>query len=413
MGVVSMLEKTIIIATDINVDLLALLLIAFLATGVIAFSSTRCRGARRITFRLAGLWLLLPTVIATCFVLISSVSDPNFETALGVAGIILSFFFGVFGSAASMISSHPMKVAILFASKGPFHREIRRGIDEQLALCGAITIDLGSEAMAVREDEVGFLRLLRRTSNLRPDYAIIWAPGESWAEEPELISFAENLYREGGLCIFLENPPPESMQNITLTIAHDAKEGGRLLGQLARQFGAGRSLTSLVLLGPEYSEPARLRNDAIREELDGCENVSLLQLFTWNEADAIDLIRRMSEPGISFDLVVCPNDSIALSLEDSVASENGIEWLSTAKVLGFDGLPRARACVAEAGTIIVGTVSIPPSEYGARAGQCICRLSRPTLLYRKKIRSASGLLKMAISEKHIITRGRARSQLYD
>lgn len=407
-----MLESLRTFFSTVDPRLLAPLLAGLVAGCVLLFVSSRSRGSRRRTMQLLGFWLLFPTMLAAIFVVFSGLGSAEMGTALGVSGILVSFVFGVLGSPSSFFLARPMKVAVLFMSRGAFHREIRQGLHEQLALIGANVIDFGMESSS-EEDELGFLRLLRRIEKLRPDFAVIWAPGKAWTDEPEVIAFATALYREGGLCIFLENSPHEDLQQKTLTIVHDAEMGGRYQGRLARQFGAGTTRSTLVLLGPEYSKPAVGRNTALREELSELELVTYLQLFSWGGLGALDQLRKIDRANGGFDIVVCPNDSIALALEDASKNEDGLSWLAKADVLGFDGLPRARACVAENGLTIKGTVSIPPSEFGARAGLAILRLSNQTFSLRSPRRDICGEIKLPISDKHIITRGRARAQLYD
>src|SRR5262249_19336905 len=149
----------------------------------LVFAARRTRGPLRLTLRLAAIWIFFPALISICFVALVRVGHSSLDTALGVGGILVSFFFGWFGPPSTIFDSEAPTVAVIIASKGTCHREVRRGLQEQLERCNARVTDLGNEAIFSREDETAFLRIFRRASASLPDYLVIWAPGSDWTSE--------------------------------------------------------------------------------------------------------------------------------------------------------------------------------------------------------------------------------------
>lgn len=88
---------------------------------------------------------------------------------------------------------------------------------------------------------------------------------------------------------------------------------------------------------------------------------------TWSEQNAYEVIFKEVNKGRIFDLIICGNDDMALGAVSALYRAG----LANTKVLGYDGILRAVAAVAEPSNPLVATMRIPPSTYEKRAARYV------------------------------------------
>ncbi|MCP5013742.1 MAG: sugar ABC transporter substrate-binding protein [Ketobacter sp.] len=395
-----------------NSVIIAILILVLLLSIVFLLVAQVTRGGVRISARITGYVLLFPTCTALSILFFSS--GQNVSVAVSVAGIVISFIFGFAGHRLSVTGSTRPCIGIVIASKVPFHQEIRKALYSELDSHAGRIIDFGGAFDAPLEDLTAFSKLLTNTMTKKVDYLIVWPPGLDAANGSDLLNAATYLRKRGGLCLFLENGPNRSNDDELnyVRIRHNALIGASLLSDGIRQLFHAESPRILILLGPSYSPPALERNSIIASEFPEAERVRHIQLGSWSSSDAVESLCRLDEDDLKYDIIVCPNDRIALAIVDALLVRRELKKIRKVRVVGFDGLPRAIACIAEQFTPFELTVAIPPSEYGMIAGKIIKELGSPRLRPVYRLRKACQEVEITMDNRNLINPARARSRLY-
>ena len=374
------------------------------------------RGCRRISARLAGFLVFIPSITILSVLFFSQGGGEAVSLTLSVAGIVISFIFGVAGKFLSITGSSKVRVGIVISSKDPFHQEIRRELFSKLDSVAFQIFDFGAAPDAPREDLTVFHDLLSKTLTKQVDYLVMWPPGGNAANQSDVREATDRLRCLGGLCIFLENGP-DMLYGTKLNhalIRHNAEEGAKLLADGVRHLLADTpSFNLLVLLGPEFSEPAKLRNNVLISEFPEGDGISHLQLEGWSTSDALNQLITRVKQGCIYDALLCPNDNIALEVVDALFNRPDLMLMKDTKVIGFDGLPRASACIAEYGTNFQLTVTIPPREYGRIAADIIKQFTVPSFRPEHLLRKKCLVVDIPMDHRNLIDKGRARRRLYD
>lgn len=370
------------------------------------------RGGLRLSCMLLGVVGLTPSAIGIAVIAIGGHTTTS--NVLTVVGVLASFIFGFAGERLNITQGRSVRLGLVISSKDAFHQEVRHGLYEELRGSRVTITDLGGSPDAPREDLANFSELLRRTVRERVDYLVMWPPGADAAEGDEVDEAVRRLRRQGGLSIFLENSPAESPSQMGYAVVrHDAVSGATLLAEAVRNV-LDRNLGSLMLvLGPQFSSPGKIRGEVLTGALSATPDVECLQLASWSVRDAVGRIANRVKAGARPNVIVCPNDAIALALVDDIAEWRHLAPLRRTKILGFDGMRRAVACIAERGTNFEATVVIPPSEYGRIAGRLVRTLGRPGVRPGRALRAAAKEYRISFDARKIVDPARARRRLYD
>jgi len=369
------------------------------------------RGGVRITAQVAGTLIFFPAVVALAVAGLGR--NSSISTSLGVVGILVSFVFGFAGNRLTLSPLIKPKVAIVISSKDPFHQEIRRALYSELKDISPIIIDEGGSASAAREDLIAFTDLLRRANEASADYIVMWPPGMDAVRMAEIKKISDDLFRRGGLCIFLETPPVDlDLRGRVAVLRHDAQRAGELLSKAVADY-MGPETRLLLVLGPVFSQPAILRNGALTAAWPETGYCRHLPLATWSSVDALGAIHNVIRSGYVPDVVICPNDTIALALCDAIATQRDLRRLHSKHVIGFDGLSRACASIAEVHSPFGLTIAIPPAEYGVCAARIIKELARVSLRPWRRLEACATETVLSMDGRNIINPSRARRRLYD
>jgi DNA-binding LacI/PurR family transcriptional regulator len=390
----------------------AVLFIVAAASVILLVSAQVLRGARRLSFMLLGVIGLAPSVIG---IIVSTVGGgAATSSVLTVVGVVASFAFGLAGERFNITQGRDVRLGLVIASKDAFHQEVRQGLSEELRGTRVRVTDLGGSPAAPREDLTYFSECLRRTVDARVDYLVIWAPGGESAQGEEVLEAVRALRRRGGLTIFLENgPQPSTAYAGYATVRHDAVGGSALLREVILNVSSRHPGPVLIVLGPQFSPPALRRAEALSAGLGEMQEVEYLQLVSWSIKDAIELVAERVKSGCRPAVVVCPNDAIALALVDDIPDWRQLSPLKKARIIGFDGMRRAVACIAERGTNFEGTIAISPSEYGRIAGHIVRTIGRPSTRPGRATRRAAKEYLITFDSRKIMDPPRARRRLYD
>jgi len=369
------------------------------------------RGGVRITAQVLGTAILFPAIVALAVVGLGR--DSSISSSLGVVGIVVSFVFGFAGNSLTLSPVRKPRVAIVIASKDPFHQDIRRALYKELKDISAVIVDEGGSASAAREDLIAFADLLRHAGEASVDYIVVWPPGIDAAGISEVKQAAHELYRKGGLCIFLETPPADvALRGQVAVLRHDAHTAGDLMAKAVAEY-IGPQTRLLLLLGPQFSQPATLRNSSLTAMWPASASCRHVTLATWSSTDALEVIQTVLRTGFVPDVIVCPNDSIALALCDATAKDRELRRLRSKHVIGFDGLPRACASIAETHSPLELTIAIPPAEYGICAARIIKDVAKVSWRPRRRAAAHAVETVLSMDARNIINPTRARRRLYD
>lgn len=360
---------------DLTVAVLVFVVIEVLLLAGLALSLAM-RGRRRLnTVRVAGT-LLVPVTTVLC------VAGPvwlrvTFSDALAILGIILALALPLAGTFLSR-SALRVRVAVVIPSMVPFHVELRAGLQEGLLGIRVELVDdykeLQTTALeALGEFEPGIRRMLRR----RPDYLVACAPAvEHYLGdlEPLLLRFTQ----AGGGLILIDNfPNPEQLARFGKrvgTVTSDVRGGVQaLLGKVKRmQVKADRIL---VIAGPQYSQPAQIRQEALRQAFTDTE-VNVVDTDGWTRDSAREEMSKALVGDQPPDLVFCGNDWMALGAVEAIreARKSGprrkkrtsvvARGLRDTRVIGYDGITRALYAIAEPENPLLMTYLTPPAVYG-------------------------------------------------
>jgi hypothetical protein len=393
------------------VPLSAVVAIFIIAIAGLAYSAS-LRGGPRLTWRSAGIWIALPCA-ATAAVL--SLSDnASISTSLSVGGVLLSFVFGFAGNQLTTERiGRKINVGLVIASKSAFHQEVRRTLYDDLRQIGCHIRDDGAEPSFGRENLIGFSGIFRSLSQYKPDYVVFWAPGQAAADNDDITAGVEDLYRRGGLSIFLETGPSRAdLAGKFALIRHDAVRASELIVEATLKI-CKPDTEILVVLGPSFSAPGVRRRAVIEKafpESAGCRHV---HLDTWLPDEAITRIGSSLAQGPRPNVVLCPNDSITLALIDEMYHRRELAPIRHAKIVGCDGLLRAYASIAEPTSPFVLTVAIPPGEFGACAARIIRDLARVSAFPRRRRNALAVDKVMEMDDRNVIDAARARRRLYE
>jgi hypothetical protein len=395
------------------VAFLIILLFVFLllSVGAILFSKL-LRGGRRLLVRTLAIWIALPAL--TLGTLLSLSAGESISTVLGVAGVLVSFVFGFAGNRLTLEgASSQIRVGFAFASRSAFHQEIRRSLRDALRSSRFNILDEGGDTSFGREDLIAFSGLVHRAREERVDYMILWPPGQAAADSEEVAFAVRDIFKRGGLCIFLETgPSATALEGQFALIRHDAVKAAGLVVDLAKDL-IRETDRVLVVLGPVFSTPAEKRNAIISSGLPVTDLCSHLVLTSWSPDEAVGQIRVAVGRGPKPNVVICPNDSVALALVDESVRRRELVPLRRASIVACDGLPRAFASIAELTSPFHATVAIPPGLFGVSSGKYVKDMAK---IHFRPAHVRKGLAVEKVLEmdgRNMIDSSKARRKLYE
>jgi len=273
--------------------------------------------------------------------------------------------------------------------------------------------DDGGDISFGREDLRGFSGLVRRARDAHVDYMILWPPGQEAADSDEVARTVRDIFKRGGLCIFLETgPSAAALKGKFALIRHDAVKAASLVVELATD-RIRETDRVLVVLGPAFSAPAEKRNAVIKSGLPETDSCSHLVLASWSPDEAVRRIRDAVGTGPKPNVIICPNDSVALTLVDEIVNQQELSPLLSASIIGCDGLQRAYASIAELTSPFRATVAIPPEEFGAYSGMYVKEMSKVHLRPTRRRKELAGEKVLEMDRRNMVDPSRARRKLYE
>ncbi|MES9988233.1 MAG: substrate-binding domain-containing protein [Candidatus Thiodiazotropha endolucinida] len=352
----------------------------------------------RLRYRAVGLALFFPGALAFLYLSGSRIiAQPE---VLGVVGIAVSYFVGIYGKWLDPIAKFKPVVGIVIPSRVPFHAEIRTGIEQKINDGNFMKFDEADKADAPVDDIRSFPGLLSKTLEKHPDYLIIWPPGPTAACSYDVMNALEQMSKKGGKVVFLQNAPQgDKRASDFFVIKHDVIEGAKVLYKRVVDEYKERDVKYVVFLGPTWSGPGPDGNAAKRQVFTKNLDREFIQLNNWSSDEAKEKVQNICRATDRHLVIVCANDDMAVSLSHWVYGDPGIDE-STIDIVGYDGTQAAYAAIAEPCNPMKYTLAIRPLEYGRLAGDLVHDLFklRPKLPRDKSDKSKNMIKKIPVDE---------------
>jgi DNA-binding LacI/PurR family transcriptional regulator len=138
-------------------------------------------------------------------------------------------------------------------------------------------------------------------------------------------------------------------------------------------------------------------------------NTVLIQLSHWDTQECVDAVLTACQ-GVLPDVIVCPNDNCALALNDSLPSE--LRQQHPLRIVGYDGLDRMTAAIAEPEVSLGLTLRIPPDLFGRVAASVVREELRLFSPHRDRGR-CERKVPTDLDGGYVMTTSRAFRRLYD
>lgn len=337
--------------------------------------SQRFRGRLRTR---CGTLMAYLIAIATLATLVSAVSAAHWQQSnvLTLSGLLISALLTLAASESAR-NLRRLRIGIVIPSLSPFHRDLRRGIEDNLDRSQYITIDPYRSGDFPTEDLSNFGSCLNEAIERRCDYLIVCAPAVNLANSKEVRQACLQLVKKGGHIVFIESVPEAELLTelkFASALVTDSSAGSNLIASFVHNYLEQHAELSsrpiLVLPGPQHSRPAKARSEALSREL----NRSVLDVrysLTWTAAEAEELATQALRSLGQVAGICCGNDDMALGASRAVAKLG----VKVPFITGHDGLVRAIVSIADPFTPLKATVRIPPRTFGERALLCLDQLS--------------------------------------
>lgn len=318
-----------------------------------------------------------PAVVAGAMM---PLTGSSLDRTIGVVGA--TFAIGSFAVQQFQARATPERRVIFLAkSRSSFAACIVRGVREQLADIGAVTVSQVNPTPAIDDVlrwQIGELR----SAAVRDAHGLVIIPA---ADDVQLWHELATVVRRGTFVVTVDiKPPNQIFTDLGLSrptfVGSDFAEGGDDAGHLlVAALNADERTRAVVALGPDSSWPAKERVSWILYRLASagvahrCNHVAL---DNWDEVEGVNkllpLIRQELEAGTPTVVVFCANDKIAHALWITMGRELSNTQRNKVRLLGYDGT------TSEDGSYVLtncagvyATVDALPLQQGRVAGELL------------------------------------------
>lgn len=321
---------------------------------------------------LEPLFLASTTVSLILLVITFRWTGLTISDSLGLAGLIFSFLFGLYGS-KFLERRRRALLSIVVPSKAAFNNEARRGLFGGLETLPVEIDDPFDSVVASYEDLPAFNLAMQKAALARPDYVVLNAPSAAQLDSEECTQAITAITSRGGRIICMEMAPSniKDYEGLVTQIYSEVDVGASILAQYAVEQIPPNG-TALLLAGPEYSAEANRRKKAIEECLQGAEgrHHDTYSLPGWTDVGCYQRTRECLRNGQTPDVIICGNDTMALGAVRAIR-ELSQSLSKKPKVFGYDGIPQAIIAIAQLESPFYATIRTPPSAFGEMAAYII------------------------------------------